>query len=118
MSTPHRQRWISQPLAVDVGFQLMVLWAMAERGVGSLPTMFAEYRQYAAQFPPGPIEVVARVVERQEHRAVADIEWVARSEDGGATLLARMRGFECVIDGSLNAAFRRNRVVKGVRART
>ena len=41
-----------------------------------------------------------------DHRAVADIEFL----DAEGDPVARIESYECVIDASLNQAFRRNRL--------
>ncbi len=105
---PPRRRWVTQPLGLDTGFQLMVLWSVLERGCGSLPTGFGSYRQFQ-DFPKGEISVAIKLGAMGEHRAAAEIEWVSK-EDG--SLIAQMSEYSCVIDGSLTAAFRRNRVEK------
>ncbi len=47
---------------------------------------------------------------RADARAVADIEFL----DARGELVARLDSYECVIDSSLNQAFRRNQLVHGV----
>ncbi len=106
MIDPLRGHWLAEPLMIDVAFQSMILWSQQQRGVGSLPVYARSYRQFVRRFPKEPLRVVARVVEEEERRAVADLEWVA--SDG--TVVARLEGYECVIDASLNRAFQLNRL--------
>jgi hypothetical protein len=103
MRDPLRGVWIADPLAVDVGFQLLILWSQQALGVGSLPVYIERYRQYGRRFPSGPLCLVARVNDSNERRAVADLEW-----SHGGELVARMEGYECVIDAALERAFRLN----------
>jgi len=55
------------------------------------------------------VRVIARVTNKSEHRALADLEFV----DGAGKIIARMTDYECVIDTSLNQAFRGNQLVAG-----
>jgi hypothetical protein len=49
---------------------------------------------------------VIEVRHAADHRAVADVEFL----DDRGQLIARIDGYECVVDASLNQAFRRNRL--------
>jgi hypothetical protein len=101
---PTRNNWLFDPLAIDCAFQLVVLWCREQLGSNSLPTGLRGYRQYKSHFPAEGVRVVAEIREATENRAVADIEFLDTDDD----LVARLEGYECVIDGSLNQAFRRN----------
>ena len=103
---PLRSRWIADPLILDSAFQLMIVWSFEQRGAGSLPVYAGSYRQFRASFPEDGVRIAAAVTESGEHRAVADIEF----QDLSGALVARLEGYECVIDTSLNEAFRRNRL--------
>ena len=96
-----RDRWLADPAALDAAFQALILWTYENSGACSLPNSAASYRQYAA-FPGNGVKVAARVTRSAEHSCSADIDFI----DGGA-LVARMTGYECTVDKSLNAAFRR-----------
>ncbi|MGE3166250.1 MAG: SDR family NAD(P)-dependent oxidoreductase [Planctomycetota bacterium] len=104
-SEPLRPRWIADPLLLDAAFQMMILWCLDQRGHGSLPCAFREYRQYVKSFPTR-VKIVARVTRSGEHAALADMDFVGA--DG--TRLASLRGYECVIDPSLRAAFQEDRM--------
>jgi acyl carrier protein/NAD(P)-dependent dehydrogenase (short-subunit alcohol dehydrogenase family) len=103
---PLRKSWIADPLVLDAAFQLMIVWSDATRGACSLPVAFRAYTQYQSTFPKGPVRIVANVIESGPHKAVADIEFYNASND---QLIAAIDGYECVIDASLNEAFKRNR---------
>jgi len=107
MRHPLRDRWLADPAALDAAFQAMILWTFENSGACSLPNGAAAYRQYAS-FPSGGTRVIARVTASQEHAAKADIDFT----DGNGNLVARMSGYECTVDKSLNAAFRKNSIVK------
>jgi NAD(P)-dependent dehydrogenase (short-subunit alcohol dehydrogenase family) len=103
---PLRQSWLTDPLALDCAFQLLSLWCFEQAGAASLPTRVGCYRQFRRAFPAAGVRVEARIDRPAEHRAVADIEFL----DGDGGLVARIEGYECVIDAMLNQAFRRNRL--------
>ena len=105
---PLRQQWLTDPMALDCAFQLMILWSIERTGSGSLPTFVGRYRQLRRGFPAGGVRVVARVTEAGPHKARADIDFV--DAQGGA--VARIEDYECVIDASLRSAFRRNRAAQ------
>jgi len=113
LDTPTRGEWLTEPLAVDCAFQLVVLWGREALGTNSLPTAIGTYRQFRRSFPTEGIRVVARIRHSSEHRVVADIDFL----DGDGCLVARIDSYECVLDSSLNQAFRRNRLASGEVAR-
>ncbi len=104
MRQPLRSSWITNPLAIDASFQLMILWCFEMHGVGSLPTSVASYRQYAKTFPPSHTNVAARVVHAGEHSAEAAIDFL----DSSGRVIASMTGYECVMDATLKTAFATN----------
>jgi acyl transferase domain-containing protein len=106
IASPLRTSWLSDPLALDGSFQMMILWSLERSGAGSLPTAAGRYRQFQ-EFPPEGTEVVVRVEKEGSHSAVAVMEYLDRQT---GKLVARLEGYECVIDGSLAEAFRRNRL--------
>jgi acyl transferase domain-containing protein/NADP-dependent 3-hydroxy acid dehydrogenase YdfG len=108
LQRPLRQVWLGDPLALDCAFQAMVIWSFARTGVCSLPTAIGRYRQFRRSFPTDVVRVVARVTHATERSASADIAFV----DSGTSLVARIYEYECVIDASLNQAFRRNRLAQ------
>ena len=101
---PLRNQWLTDPLALDCAFQMMILWSVERTGSGSLPTFVGRYRQFRRAFPAEGVRVVARVTEAGSHRARADVDFL---DDRGEPV-ARIEDYECVIDASLKAAFRRN----------
>jgi hypothetical protein len=104
---PMRQSWLTDPLAIDAAFQVVVLWCQERRGASSLPTAIGSYLQFRRRFPEEGVRVLATIRQESEHRALADIEFLDRQGD----LVARIESYECVIDSSLNQAFRRNRLI-------
>ncbi len=106
MEEPVRNRWIADPLVLDSGLQAMIVWTSDQLGEVSLPTRFTRYRQFVPSFPEEGARIVIDVLQRTNSKVVADIEWIG--EDGD--LLARLEGYESVVDFSLSKAFRHNRL--------
>jgi acyl transferase domain-containing protein/NAD(P)-dependent dehydrogenase (short-subunit alcohol dehydrogenase family) len=103
---PLRGTWLADPLALDVAFQLMSLWSFENYGAFSLPSFAGCYRQYRRSFPADGVRITAVVKEHSPHRATVDI-WFS---DRAGELVAQINGYECVIDASLNQAFRHNQL--------
>jgi hypothetical protein len=103
---PLRQTWLTDPLVLDGAFQLMVLWTQERRGASSLPCRLGRYRQYRRSFPAAGARVVAAVARASDLQAVADIDFLDRE----GRLIARLEGYECVLDANLARAFGRNTV--------
>jgi acyl transferase domain-containing protein len=104
---PLRGRWLTDPLAVDTAFQLMILWSLDQHGHPSLPTFVGRYRQFVARPAGRATAVHVRVVASGPHHARADIDIV----DASGQLLAAIDGYECVIDASLRRAFEHRDIV-------
>jgi acyl transferase domain-containing protein/acyl carrier protein len=100
---PLRQRWLADPLVLDCSFQMMVIWSQEQHGAPSLPCHAARYRQYQRAFPPAGVRVAIRVTRASELHALADIDYL----DDRGQLIARLEGYECVIDPALRRAFGR-----------
>jgi hypothetical protein len=104
---PFRSSWISDPLVMDCAFQLMILWSFERFGSASLPCFAGRYRQYSDTFPRDGVQIVIRVTAEREHGATADMEFLDRQT---GKLVARLEGYECVIDPSLGRAFLLNQL--------
>ncbi|MGD9642348.1 MAG: SDR family NAD(P)-dependent oxidoreductase [Elusimicrobiales bacterium] len=103
MRSPLRDRWLADPAALDAAFQGLILWTFENSGACSLPNSAASYRQFSSSFPESGVRVVARITASAEHSARADIDFM----DAKGNLVARMEGYECTVDKSLNGAFRK-----------
>ena len=106
MSNPLRGTWISDPLALDSAFQMMILWSAAHRGGPSLPSALARYRQFVGAFPKGGCRAVIGVALGISAIATATIQFL----DEKGNLLASAEGCEFVVDAALRDAFRLNRL--------
>ncbi|PLX72401.1 MAG: beta-ketoacyl synthase, partial [Desulfuromonas sp.] len=104
---PLRNSWLADPLALDVSFQLMILWSFEQYQAGSLPVFAGRYRQYRDRFPESGVEIRVRVTAQSASKATAEIDFVDPLSD---SLVARLENYECVIDASLNASFQRNKL--------
>ena len=113
MHEPVRSRWIADPLVLDSGLQAMIVWTADRVGEASLPSRLTRYRQFVPAFPESGARIVISVRDRSNGRIISDIDWVG--EDGG--LLARLEGYESVVDSSLDSAFRQNRLGEGTPTR-
>ncbi|MEZ4270800.1 MAG: beta-ketoacyl synthase N-terminal-like domain-containing protein [Myxococcota bacterium] len=109
MQNPPRRKWLSDPLAIDCAFQMMILWCQKKHRVPSLPTSIETFSQYRA-FPDTGTRIYVHVRRVESHRVIADVQWL----DDRQNVVASMRGYECVMDASLHAAFERNLPVDGV----
>jgi len=110
---PFRSDWISDPLSLDSAFQLMILWSFDRFGAGSLPCFAGRFRQYHDRFPRDGVQIVIRVTSEREHGATADMEFLDRHT---GKLVARLEGYECVIDPSLAHAFQHNQLSQANRS--
>jgi NAD(P)-dependent dehydrogenase (short-subunit alcohol dehydrogenase family) len=103
---PLRSGWLADPLVLDAAFQVMILWTQAEHGTGSLPSFVGRFRQFRKAYPRDPLTVVARVTRDDARFARADIDFLA--PDG--QVVAQIQDYECVMEPSLNASFRKNQL--------
>jgi acyl transferase domain-containing protein/NAD(P)-dependent dehydrogenase (short-subunit alcohol dehydrogenase family) len=104
LDQPLRGQWLADPLVLDCAFQAMSVWCNAERGAVSLPSAIGSYRQFR-RFAKGPVTISCRVQPSPGQIVTARIDF--NDADGP---IARIEQFECVLDASLNQAFRRNRL--------
>ncbi len=104
---PLRQRWLADPLVLDCSFQMMVVWSQEQHGAPSLPCHVTRYRQYQRAFPPTGVRVVVHVTRDSDLHALADIDYL----DDRGQVIARLEGYECVIDPALRRAFGRQPLV-------
>lgn len=103
---PLRSGWVAEPLVLDASFQMMILWSLGQHNAGSIPCFAGRYRQFRRAFSAGPVKVVIRVRRDDGRFARADIDYL----DGENHVIAQMQDYECVIEESLNQAFRRNQL--------
>ncbi len=103
---PLRSTWLAEPLALDCAFQMMIVWSFENHGCGSLPAHVGRYRQYRRSFPREGVRIFAEVTRSSPHRVLARLWFVDKS----GAVVAQVEDYECVLDASLNQAFRRNQL--------
>ncbi|MGB0581622.1 MAG: SDR family NAD(P)-dependent oxidoreductase, partial [Limisphaerales bacterium] len=108
IAEPLRQSWITEPLMLDCCFQLMILWSQKHQGAHSLPTGVGKFRQFVRRFPKDAMSIRIRVKNVEQQLVHADIECL----DAKGKLLARIEGYECVLDPSLKSAFAKNQLAQ------
>lgn len=104
MKEPLRSSWLGDPLIVDAGLQLGILWCREKLGAVSLPSYGASYRQYQSSFPKQGVTTVLEVDETGPHRLSASITFL----DADGRVVARSEGCEWAVDASLSSAFTHN----------
>ena len=103
---PLRQKWIADPLILDGGFQMMILWSFARSSAAGLPCHVARYRQYRRAFPMDGARVVLNVVKATSLAAFADLEFPGGRRPGDRPDGRRRMH----ADRALERAFRRNQL--------
>jgi NAD(P)-dependent dehydrogenase (short-subunit alcohol dehydrogenase family) len=102
ISEPLRNQWIIDPLVLDSAFQMATVWCFEEKGIVSLPSYIASYRQYRSQFPSNGVTVVLTVTESSDRKMTGDITFLDAEDE----IVARLNGYEAIMDPSLYKAFK------------
>jgi len=102
MTDPLRSRWIADPLVFDCACQMAIIWCFEERGMVSLPSYSASYRQYRDRFPSEGVIAVLEVKEATDHIMTGDFTFL----DADNVVVATLTGYEAVMDASLSRAFK------------
>ena len=84
--------WHTDPVAVDGGLQLALVWAERVLGGASLPMSVAEYRVWRSGAAPGPVRCLVRSREALGGQAVCDVGCF----DDDGSLRAELLGVELV----------------------
>jgi acyl transferase domain-containing protein/NAD(P)-dependent dehydrogenase (short-subunit alcohol dehydrogenase family) len=101
--------WCFDPLLLDSGFQLGVVWSSRFKAMRSLPVKIVSYIQYCAEFPAAGCWLRLLIQEVRDQELTAAMEFV----DEQGQVLARMKGYHAVMDESLGEAFRQRRLPDG-----
>jgi acyl transferase domain-containing protein/NAD(P)-dependent dehydrogenase (short-subunit alcohol dehydrogenase family)/acyl carrier protein len=99
---PLRSRWIGDPLVLDAAFQMAIVWCFEQKGMVSLPSFGASYRQYCNRFPEEGVTAVLEIREASRNKMLGDFTFLNDHHD----VIAKMTGYEAVMDISLQKAFR------------
>ncbi|MEW6079764.1 MAG: SDR family NAD(P)-dependent oxidoreductase [Thermodesulfobacteriota bacterium] len=102
ISQPLRNTWLADPLVLDTAFQLGIVWCYENAGMVCLPVSFKTFRQYRPSFPADGVITVLEVNQRSGHRIGGDFTFL----DADGIVVARMTGYEAVMDKSLEKAFK------------
>ena len=105
MTQPLRSAWIGDPLVLDAAFQMASLWCYEERGMVSLPSYTARYRQYSNTFPKQGIQALLEITDVTDHKMIGDFTFI----DAQNQVIARLNGYEAVMHQSLFKAFNAQR---------
>ena len=99
---PLRSRWIGDPLVLDAAFQMAIVWCFEQKGMVSLPSFGASYRQYCSRFPENGVTAVLEIRHAGQNKMLGDFTFL----DIHHAVIARLTGYEAVMDTSLTKAFK------------
>jgi acyl transferase domain-containing protein/NAD(P)-dependent dehydrogenase (short-subunit alcohol dehydrogenase family)/acyl carrier protein len=102
MAAPLRNNWIADPLVLDGAFQMATVWCFEEKGIVSLPSYFDAYRQYCNKLPIGGVKAILEIKEATNRKMRGDFTFL----DSNDAMVARLTGYEAVMDASLMKAFK------------
>ena len=102
MVEPMRSRWIADPLVLDCAFQMAIIWCREEKGMPSLPSFAAAYRQYRDRFPEQGVISILEIESTTDRKMVGNYLFL----DAHKQVVAELKGFEAIMDPALNKAFR------------
>jgi len=105
MTSPLRSRWIGDPLILDSAFQMATLWCYEEKGMVSLPSYCACYRQYRQHFPADGVVAVLTPIDVTDRKMRGDVAFL----DADDQVVAQLTGYEAVMDPALIRAFKPSR---------
>ena len=86
----------------DSAFQMASLWCFEHHQAVSLPSYAAAYRQYHERFPRQGCTVVLEVAGASARKMRGDFTFLGENN----SVIARLSGFEAIMDSSLNRAFK------------
>jgi NAD(P)-dependent dehydrogenase (short-subunit alcohol dehydrogenase family) len=98
---PLRSRWIADPLVLDSAFQLAIVWCYETKGLVSLPSYAASYRQYRDRFPADGVRAILKVNQATANKMTGDFTFI----DANNEIIAKLNGYEAVMDTGLQRAF-------------
>ncbi|HUJ78996.1 MAG TPA: SDR family NAD(P)-dependent oxidoreductase, partial [Nitrospiria bacterium] len=90
--------WVLDPVMIDCGLQLVLLWARAFKDVTPLPSRLGRYIRYGSA-TGGPIRCVVRILPDTDESTIhEDIDFI----DERAGLIGQIKGMEVVGSRALN----------------
>ena len=102
MAEPLRTDWLADPLALDTAFQMAIVWCYEQKGMVSLPSYTASYRQYTQRFPESGLIAVLEIRETSSRKMTGDITFIGPDH----TVVAQLLGHETVMDSALHQSFK------------
>jgi len=99
---PLRSRWIGDPLVLDAAFQMAIVWCFEQKGMVSLPSFGASYRQYCNRFPEQGVMAVLEIRDVGSNKMLGDFTFL----DARHAVIATLTGYEAVMDASLSKSFK------------
>ncbi len=102
MAAPMRSQWIADPLVLDSAFQMACVWCYEQKGMVSLPSFVASYRQYCRKFPRHPVTAVLEVTRTSERKMTGNFTFL----DDQGRVAAELLGYEATMNETLFKAFK------------
>jgi hypothetical protein len=87
---------------LDAAFQMATVWCYEQKGIVSLPSYCASYRQYRQRFPSDEVVAVLDVESVSNRKMRGNFTFLDSSMDVVATLV----GYEAIMDPGLMRAFK------------
>ncbi len=101
---PVRNTWLADPLVIDSAFQAAIVWCHENAGMVSLPVGFRSFRQYRPSFQKEGTVIVLEIKEQSGRKIKGDVTFLDSNNE--KEVVARMLGYEAIMDKSLEAAFK------------
>ncbi len=102
-TSPHRKRWLLDPLIMDCAFQAAIVWCHEILSMRCLPTYIANLRIYEGfSDHDGDVTILFTVNEQTAHTIKGYFTFI----DQQGKVIAGITGFEAVMDPSLEERFR------------
>ena len=106
MTSPHRKKWILDPLIMDSAFQAAIIWCHETLGMVCLPTYIANVRIYQGMMDhEGDVTIILTVNEQTSHNIKGYFTFI----DEKGKVLAGITGFEGVMDPTLGDKFKQKK---------
>ncbi|WP_234979144.1 MULTISPECIES: type I polyketide synthase [Desulfococcus] len=93
MVEPLRSRWIGDPLVLDSAFQMVTVWSHEQKGMFSLPSCGAAYRQYRNGFPENGVTAVFEVTAADDDSVTGNFTFL----DVNNEVVAQLIGYTAVM---------------------
>ena len=104
LTDPLRSNWIGDPLVMDCAFQMAIIWSRSVCGKPSLPSYIETYHQHVERFPAGGVVAVMEVNTSSKNKLTAGFVFL----DSKNRVIAKLEGYEAVMDENLERAFNAN----------